>query len=273
MVGRFSCFAEGGGLFNYTGGSLTLVNSTVSGNTATCPDPSGCFASGGGLVNFGRLTIHNSTVSGNAANGNDAQAGGILNTALGRLAVTNSTVSGNTVSCTNGPPCNAQGGGLINVTAGDQIGELTLLNSIVASNAFTDCAGPVTSAGFNLDTDNTCRLTAPGDKPGVSNPLLGPLADNGGPTKTNALLPGSPAIDAVTSGCPPPETDQRGVTRPVGRACDMGAYETQALEKPQVLGIPTLSGWAELVLLGLLLLGGLRALRRQAVQPSAQDAT
>jgi hypothetical protein len=53
----------------------------------------------------------------------------------------------------------------------------------------------------------------------------------------------------------------------------MGAYETQALEKPQVLGIPTLSGWAELVLLGLLLLGGLRALRRQAVQPSAQDAT
>lgn len=51
------------------------------------------------------------------------------------------------------------------------------------------------------------------------------LASNGGPTKTHALVIGSPAIDAVGSGCPPPNTDQRGTSRPQGRACDVGAFE------------------------------------------------
>jgi hypothetical protein len=81
----------------------------------------------------------------------------------------------------------------------------------------------IQSAGHNLDSDGSCFLTATGDLP-KHNPLLGPLAFNGGPTETQALLAGSPAIDAgATDGCP--QFDQRGVARPQGRACDIGAYE------------------------------------------------
>ncbi len=261
-----SCEVFGGGLFNF-GTTLTLTNSTVSGNTASCTAtiPSGgCFASGGGLVNLGgSLTVTNSTVSGNAAScitsGGDlcrAQGGGLANF-LGPLTVTNSTVSGNTASCTAGGSgvCSASGGGIsfgggtltltnATVTAntvacsgaapcpafgGGLIGDgtTTLQNTIIAKQlAGHDCSlETVTSTGFNLDSDNTCQLTQPSDKPGASNPLLGPLQNNGGPTQTHALLPGSPAIDAVTGGCPPPVTDQRGVARPQGAACDIGAYE------------------------------------------------
>ncbi|MEJ8672811.1 choice-of-anchor Q domain-containing protein [Streptomyces sp. MS1.AVA.1] len=75
--------------------------------------------------------------------------------------------------------------------------------------------------GHNIDSDGSCRLTAAGDLPS-RDPLVGPLADNGGPTDTVALLPGSLALDAA-DGCP--ATDQRGVARPQGAACDIGAYE------------------------------------------------
>jgi hypothetical protein len=181
----------------------------VSGNTASCSG-TGCVAAGGGLTNRSDAT----------------------------LTLTNSTVSGNTVSC-SGASCATQGGGLINVS-----GTVTLQNTIVAKQlAGPDCAGLITSNGFNLDSDNTCQLTQPGDKPNVSNPLLGPLANNGGPTQTHALLPGSPAIDAVTSGCPPPNTDQRGVARPQGAACDIGAVEVAAEPPvPQLLNLKTFDG-------------------------------
>src|SRR5262245_17986573 len=116
-----------------------------------------------------------------------------------------------------------------------------------------------------MESDNPCFLTATGDKPGISNPGLGPLALNPpGTTETHALLDGSPAIDAVLTGCPPPGTDQRGITRPQGSACDMGAYEKIV----SVLGgaIPTLSDATRLGLAGLMLLGGLWALRRRSRQ-------
>ncbi len=84
------------------------------------------------------------------------------------------------------------------------------------------CSGKWT-LGHNLDTDNTCNLTHPTDLPGVD-PLVGPLHDNGGPTLTHALLPGSPAIDSGENrGWP--RTDQRGLLRPQGAASDIGAYE------------------------------------------------
>ena len=72
-----------------------------------------------------------------------------------------------------------------------------------------------------------------------TNPDLGPLADNGGPTFTHALLAGSPAIDTASDDCPPPITDQRGVTRPQGPACDIGAYELAAEGEPKPTPTPT----------------------------------
>jgi hypothetical protein len=224
-----------GGLGNYFG-TLTLTNSIVHGNTAdsaggidnngtmtvTSSTVSGNIAgfSGGILNNHGTLTLINSTVSGNTA---IREAGGVYNN-HSTLTLINSTVSGNTAT---------YGGGLEN-----NYGTLLMLtNSIVAKNAHGgDClnfsGAIITSHGYNLDSDGSCRLTALTDRPGVD-PLLGPLQDNGGATLTHALLPGSPAIDAIpwgTNGCGTTLIgDQRGQARPqpAGGACDIGAYEVE----------------------------------------------
>jgi hypothetical protein len=206
---------EGGGFDN--GGTLTLTASTISHNTA----PHGW---AGGLVNYSTLTLTASTVSHNAAN---FDGGGLYN--WGTLTLTASTVSGNTAAIYDG-------GGLVN-----NEGTLTLTQSIVAKNPDGgDChivSGSITSDGYNLDSDGSCQLTATTDRPGVD-PLLGPLQDNGGPTFTQALLPGSPAIDAIswgTNGCGTTRySDQRGQARPqpTGGACDIGAYEVAVDGQP-----------------------------------------
>jgi UDP-3-O-[3-hydroxymyristoyl] glucosamine N-acyltransferase len=196
---------DGGGIYNNTG-TLELATSTVSGNSAA--------DHGGGIYHvaqFGTrtVTLTNSTVSSNSA----VEGGGIFNRAT--LSLTNSTVAGNSTE-------DSHGGGVYN--AG---GTLELINSIVAAQAGgEDCIGSIMSLGHNLDSDGTCGLTAPSDIPDTD-PRLGPLADNGGPTETHALLPGSPAIDAGDDGvCP--ATDQRGIERPQGAACDIGAYEYES---------------------------------------------
>jgi parallel beta-helix repeat protein len=204
-------------------GTLTLLNSTVSGNTSSLDY--------GGFFNFGTLTLLNSTVSGNTASGS---AGGIYNVNVGTVTLLNTTVSGNTAGA---------GGGVYN-----NGGVVALKNTIVANNSAAmggDCFGAVTSQGHNLDSDGSCSLAAfVGDLSGVD-PKLGPLQDNGGPTPTQALLPGSPAIDAGdVVGCPP--TDQRGIARPQdgdgtgSAACDIGAYE--AAPPPSPLTISPASG-------------------------------
>ena len=98
-----------------------------------------------------------------------------------------------------------------------------MLNSLVAFNTPTNNFGIITDAGHNLSSDGSCAFTNTGS---VNNtdPKLGPLADNGGPTWTMALLPGSPAIGAADSAGAPP-TDQRGVVRPQGPGVDIGAFE------------------------------------------------
>ncbi len=190
----------GGGIFN--AGTLTVNNSTISGNTA--------FFGGGIRHIIGTATLNNSTISGNTAT---FQGGGIENDAT--MELSNSTVSGNTVTFQGG----FNSGGI-------HSGFTTVKNTIVANNTTSNCGGPITSAGHNLSSDATCSFTATGDMQNT-NPMLGPLADNGGPTQTHALLAASPAIDAGSSDCPPPATDQRGVARPqgAGAACDIGAYE------------------------------------------------
>jgi len=241
---------NGGGLNNNSSGPLTVANTTISGNSTT-----GGSIGGGGILNnsSGPLTVSASTISGNTGGG--IGGGGIDNNSSGPATIVNSTVSGNTSTGTNG------GGGvyknfsgnvtLTNVTItgnsasvgggirnNNAVGAITLLNTIVANSpSGGNCAGnPVTSAGNNLSSDGTCPLGAAGDL-NNTNPQLGPLANNGGPTQTHALLAGSPAIDAGSNtGCP--ATDQRGVARPQGPACDMGAFEFQ-LAQPTPTPTPT----------------------------------
>jgi hypothetical protein len=193
--------------------------STLGGNSA---------AQGGGIDNRGMLRISNSTLSGNIANTRGNAFGGAISNG-GTLTISNSTLSGNGAFGTLG----SFGGDIISG------GTATLQNSIVAnSTSGGNCSGTITSNGFNLSSDGTCNFNGPGDM-NHTNPMLGPLQNNGGPTRTMALLPGSPAIDAGNpSGCTDSQghlltTDQRGQPRPdkedIG-GCDMGAYESQSVK-------------------------------------------
>jgi hypothetical protein len=232
---------SGGGIWNDYG-TLTLTNSTVSGNSATsgeCPGY-GCPGGGGILNYFGTLTLTNSTVTGNSG----LLGGGIYNL-LGGADLTNSTVSGNTAADSGGGIHNW--GGAVTLTsstvsgntadnAGGGIyngGTLTLTNTVVDN----DCAGAGSgSGGGNLESpEDTCGLDQETDQVNVSTDdlKLGPLADNGGPTMTHALGAGSVAIDAipeevcVDADGEPLTTDQRGEPRPAGSGCDVGAFEVQ----------------------------------------------
>ena len=165
----------------------------------------------GGLAT---LTLINSTVSGNAAGNAAGNGGGGIYNEDGTAELANSTVSSNTTT--------SNGGGISN--AG---GTVTIDNTIVANSlAGDDCAGVITVEGNNfVESPGACVIVGSGTANGGFDPLLGPLANNGGPTQTHALLAGSPAIDAGSADCPPPATDQRGVARPQGPACDIGSVE------------------------------------------------
>lgn len=228
----------GGGIHNNKGGTVTIANSTLSGNRATF---------GGAIRNFGRMTITNSTLSGN----NGTTGGAILNTGGSTLTITNSTLSGNSAN-EAGAIINAGALTLINSTlsanfAGfkgsailSQSGTLTLENTIISGNrGAPDVWGNFNSLGYNIIGDVGSAtgfmhgvngdLVGGGGNP-VIDALLGPLQDNGGTTFTHALLAGSPAIDAGNnSGVP--ATDQRGFPRIIdgdldGTATiDIGAFE------------------------------------------------
>jgi CSLREA domain-containing protein len=240
--------AGGGGIYNYVTGDLTLNNCTVSGNKAT--------GAGGGIYNYyGDLTLNNCTVSGNKATG---VGGGIYNF-YGDLTLNNCTVSGNTAggdgggirnyyysdvtlnNCTvSGNEANDNGGGICDY------GNTDFKNTIIANNTATnqgpDCYGSPDSYGYNLVEDTSDCTINEVDNTGTDiknqDPNLGPLQDNGGPTFTHALQPGSPAIDAaidctLVDGTTPVTEDQRGELRAAdgdcdGTAnCDIGAYEAQ----------------------------------------------
>lgn len=182
------------------GGDLTVINSTITGNTANFY--------GGGIYIAGLAVIANSTITGNSA-GNSG--GGILS--FTTLTITNSTISGNS------------GGG---AAVDNFSGTATLSNTIVANQipSMTDCSGTITSNGNNLESSTSCGFTGELQN---TDPLLGALASNGGPTQTMALSVGSPAIDAgdnaICAAAPVNGIDQRGIVRPQGSACDIGAYE------------------------------------------------
>ncbi|HZU02312.1 MAG TPA: choice-of-anchor Q domain-containing protein [Ktedonobacteraceae bacterium] len=211
---------SGGGIFNNNGGTLTLINSTVSQNQAD---------TGGGISNDGgTLTVINSTISENMAL---RPGGGILNGGLSaQIEMIFCTIYGNT---------SREGGGGIWNGADNIASQLVMRNSLVAGNkapAGPDILGNLTSQGYNLIQNTQDTTFAPNqlhstDLLQVALPALRVdplLKENNGSTQTHALLPGSPAIDQI----PPKDcrikdisTDQRGVRRPQGAACDIGAYE------------------------------------------------
>jgi len=244
----------GAGIWN-DHATLTVNSCAITGNSAMDSK-----YAGGGILNDGfccgvgsgpaTLNVANSTISGNSANA--GFGGGIMNLGLGfpaTLAVSNSTITGNTARDQAG------GGGIdtssdgqavatvANSTLSDNFGyagiindgELTIGNTILKAGARPTIIkvgfGHTTSAGYNLSSDNADGLlNGPGDQINTE-PMLGPLQDNGGPTLTHALLPGSPAIDAGNPNfTPPPFDDQRGpgFDRVLNGRIDKGSFEVQA---------------------------------------------
>jgi hypothetical protein len=223
--------AGGGGWYGgvYSETPTTIVNSTIAGN-APGVSPAGGSGTGGsggngfpignggdggggegGLVGSagalggpGGFTLSFVTVAGNGA-GNSGAGG----------AGTGHTPAGQSVAGAAGfPPV----GGASAIAAG---GPMTLTATIAGPNATPNCAGMITDGGHDLSAgDATC----PGS---TGDPKLAPLGSNGGPTQTLALGPGSAAIDAIPPGPDCIGSDQRGVARPRGPACDIGAFEAE----------------------------------------------
>ncbi|MEZ5582577.1 MAG: choice-of-anchor Q domain-containing protein [Candidatus Competibacteraceae bacterium] len=244
--------ALGGGFLNDDEGRVSLTNSTVSGNSAEYD--------GGGFFNESRVSLTNSTLSGNSAGD---FGGGFANYArlllpTGEVTLTNCTVSDNSATTSGGGFSNRGTGGitLTNCTLSGNSAPLggglfsseilyqtffsavtNLTNTIVANSTGEDCVGTLAINDYNIIEDNSCNPALSGD------PTLGPLADNGGPTLTHALLPGSTAIDAGVDCAGPPVfgIDQRGFVRDA--FCDIGAYEFNALEIGAKIGVKRGGQW------------------------------
>jgi CSLREA domain-containing protein len=206
-ISRGEAFFRGGGIFAAPGSLVIIGRSTLEGNIAD--------HGGGAIYNAGELHLFDSTISGNTS----VDSGGLINTGSAHLLSVTITDNSSDSNSDTSPPA----GGISNQ------GSLSLRDTIIAGNhglhgASTDCAGTLQSRGHNLLGDPTgCTLVGGvADLVGLA-PDLGPLADNGGLTRTHAVLPDSPALDAGSRFCEP--VDQRGVRRPQGPACDIGAYE------------------------------------------------
>jgi len=215
----------GAGILN--SGNMTLQDCVITHNSVTTSGP---VAQGGGIMNTGTLTVFGCTIDNNSAN----DGGGLNNANI--LSITDSTIDDNIAT--------DSGAGIWNTGTTGMLSDTVALNfsfagasgvfAAAGSISYQDSAfshniggnigfsgGTVVSHGHNISDDGTGNFSvAAGDLPNTD-PMLGPLADNGGPTGTNALLFGSPAINAGDASAPP--QDQRGVSR-VG-AADIGAYE------------------------------------------------
>jgi len=235
--------AEGGGILNDSGGSLIITNSTISGNicSATGVEPTFqivALAYGGGIDNNGSITITNCTISGNSAVANGftsedtGYGGGISNS--GDLQITSSTIAHNSAS-----------GDDFGVGGGINGFEPTRADSSIIALNTASTRGPdyytngreLLSTGYNIIGNNADAVinSQPTDQIGTPtvpiDPLLGPLADNGGPTLTHALQAGSPAINRGDPAAPP--QDQRDYDR-LG-VPDVGAFEFNGVP-PTILG-------------------------------------
>jgi hypothetical protein len=255
VAGRSGFYGSSGGGGAFNSGTLTIENSAVSGNTAS--------GVGGGVLNLSsynaptNITIINSTISRNTACG----GGGVSNSAyygLSSAAISNSTISGNGATCSGGGISNFSygysasmtitnstisgntadhnGGGILNTYSS----VLTLSRSLVSGNKAAAGAGISNSGALVADNHNLFgsngKAAVTGFTPGLTDIVPAPgvtaakildrLKANGGPTQTHALKPGSPALDVLVFTDPDcAGTDQRGVARPQGTGCDIGAFE------------------------------------------------
>ncbi len=254
----------GGALYNETGATASVRGTRFIGNVVDNPLPP-VQAHGGAIANRGTLTLEGSTLFGNDAELN----GGGLFAGAGTLTVVNSTITENTAL--------GQGGGVY-VAGGAQVtltnvtnsrnnadtgggiftalnGSISIANTIVAdSSTAADDGTPslncdnggteVTSLGHNLIGDASCVSGAVSGDQINTNPKLSFIADNGGPTETRMPLAGSPAIDKGDNAlCP--ARDQRGVERPQGSTCDIGAVEVTATDGLYRVLMPTIKNNAQ----------------------------
>ena len=255
---------SGGGAVS-TGGNATVTNSTISGNTAIDGSGGGInvfgnlsvtastisdntagpsIHRGGGIGAGGNVTLTGSTISGNVADG--GSGGGIGSSSA--VTATNSTISGNTAELGGGGIGASEDVTLVYASVvgnsaadlGANVGSeagLVAFGSVVAlaqgGGAGCSIPGSMTSNGFNFSDDASCGFTGSGDRQNAGDPGLGALASNGGATPTRLPQTGSPLIDWIpvascqADGASGITTDQRGVTRPEGPGCDIGAVEVE----------------------------------------------
>jgi len=255
----------GGGIANSSTGTFTVINSTIRNNSA---------GTAGGCYNgMGTLNIISSTLNNNSAGSGN---GGAINTGSNTLNIINSTLDSNTASGGGGGVFNNSPDAQINISqstisqniafnggggvSNNNGGQVKFLNTIIAQNSSgigPDLLGSFVSLGHNFLGD---IASSSGFTPGTNNPngdlvgsqfapslvVLGPLQNNGGPTQTRAVLPGSPAIDAgdncvvLAGGCltTPLTTDQRGISRQVNSNVDIGAFESREFTISATSGTP-----------------------------------
>ena len=190
----------GGGITTASNASALLERVTIHGNTAK--------VNGGGLENLGGLALINSTISGNSA---EEKAGGVWHSGGAFSSISYATIAGNVAP--------AGGGGGLNRGGGTP---LYVSKTILAGNAGGNCGGTPTSFEYNLSSDGSCPFANTGDR-NATDPQLGPPQNNGGQLPTHKPAPTSPAINAIPLPCS--GNDQRGVARPQGSGCDIGAVE------------------------------------------------
>jgi len=236
--GRPGGAALGGGL-HVAAGEARLTNTALFNNLAlggagvlNGADPGAGL--GGGLYNASAAHLVNCTVARNVATGGpshkifpsrsgNGEGGGFYNTPDGTLFLTHVTVAANAAEsgAYGNPPGQAHGGAIASEGGSVMLRNTILDHSLSASNCF---GAGIVDEGHNISSDASFHFSAPGSL-NNTDPVLGPLADYGGPTPTMALLAGSPALDTADPAfCP--ATDQRGIARPFGACCDIGAFES-----------------------------------------------
>lgn len=231
-------WANFGGGIHMAGGVLNLIDAALVGNGYNTTGTQETIDGGGLGVDGGTTILTDMTISGDYA-----YSGGGMELVSGSTALTNVTINGNTSAYSGGiyqvggsialNNVTITGNEALNFAAGfaNLNGTTTLNNTLLAGNinpvhGLSNCYKPITSSSFSLSDDASCGFGGNSDN---ANLPLGPLANHGGFSQTQLLLPGNVGIDGGTdAGCP--LTDQRGVTRPQGPACDVGAVEMTATD-------------------------------------------